>query len=194
MWTGRAAESDRVAARSSCCRRWVSWPWPATLRPAVRHPRPSSSRSQRMPPARPVRSASRPLRVRRPYYEVKTGSVRGLGTVLVNGQGLTLYMFVPDHQRGKSTCYKKCASGWPPLRLPTGVTTPVAAGRAEASLLGTTTRKDGGLQVTYNGWPLYLWEVDTAPGEATGQGLNSLGGLWYVLSPKGEVIKAKQRS
>lgn len=126
-----------------------------------------------------------------PFYEVKTGTVRGLGTVLVNGQGLTLYMFVPDHQRGKSTCYSKCASGWPPLRLPTGVTTPVAAGRAEVSLLGTTARKDGGLQVTYNGWPLYLWEVDTAPGEATGQGLNSLGGLWYVLSPKGKLIKTK---
>jgi predicted lipoprotein with Yx(FWY)xxD motif len=129
-----------------------------------------------------------------PYYEVKTGTVRGLGTVLVNGQGMTLYMFVPDHRRGRTSCYKACASGWPPLRLPTGVTTPVAAGRAEASLLGTTTRKDGGLQVTYNGWPLYLWEVDTAPGEATGQGLNSLGGLWYVLSPKGRVIKTKQRS
>jgi predicted lipoprotein with Yx(FWY)xxD motif len=128
-----------------------------------------------------------------PYYEVKTGTVRGLGTVLVNGQGMTLYMFAPDHQRGRSTCYKACASGWPPLRLPTGVTTPVAAGRDEASLLGTTTRKDGGLQVTYNGWPLYLWEVDTAPGEATGQGLNSLGGVWYVLSPKGKVIKTKQR-
>jgi predicted lipoprotein with Yx(FWY)xxD motif len=129
-----------------------------------------------------------------PYYEVKTGTVHGLGTVLVNGQGLTLYMFVPDHQRGKSTCYKACATGWPPLRLPTGVTTPVAAGRAQASLLGTTTRKDGGLQVTYKGWPLYLWEVDTAPGEATGQGLNSLGGLWYVLSPQGKVIKTKQHS
>jgi predicted lipoprotein with Yx(FWY)xxD motif len=129
-----------------------------------------------------------------PYYEVKTGTVRGLGTVLVNGQGLTLYMFVPDHQRWKSTCYKKCAEGWPPLRLPTGVTTPVAGGGAEASLLGTTTRKDGGVQVTYNRWPLYLWEVDTAPGEATGQALNSLGGLWYVLSPKGKVIKAKQKS
>jgi predicted lipoprotein with Yx(FWY)xxD motif len=129
-----------------------------------------------------------------PYYEVKTGTVRGLGTVLVNGQGLTLYMFVPDHRRGKSTCYKACASGWPPLRLPTGVTTPVAAGQAKASLLGTTTRKDGGLQVTYNGWPLYLWVVDTAPGEATGQGLKSLGGLWYVLSPKGKVITAKQKA
>ena len=126
-----------------------------------------------------------------PYYEVTTSTVPGLGTVLVNGQGLTLYMFVPDHQRGRSTCYKKCAAAWPPLRLPTGVTTPVAAGRAEGSLLGTTARKDGGLQVTYNRWPLYLWEVDTGPGQATGQDLNSLGGVWYVLSPTGKVIKAK---
>ena len=126
-----------------------------------------------------------------PYYEVKTGAVPGLGTVLVNGQGLTLYMFVPDHQRGQSTCYKKCASAWPPLRLPAGVTIPVAAGRAEASLLGTTIRTDGGLQITYNGWPLYLWEVDTGPGQATGQGIDSLGGVWYVLSPKGKVIKSK---
>jgi predicted lipoprotein with Yx(FWY)xxD motif len=128
-----------------------------------------------------------------PYYEVKTGTVSGLGTVLVNGQGLTLYMFVPDHQRGRSTCYNACASSWPPLRLPTGVTIPVAAGKAEASLLGTTTRKDGGLEVTYKGWPLYLWVGDGAPGQATGQGINGSGGYWYVLSPKGGVIKAKAK-
>jgi predicted lipoprotein with Yx(FWY)xxD motif len=128
-----------------------------------------------------------------PYYEVKTGTVSGLGTVLVNGQGLTLYMFVPDHQRGRSTCYNACASSWPPLRLPTGVTIPVAAGKAEVSLLGTTTRKDGGLEVTYNGWPLYLWVGDGSPGQATGQGINGSGGYWYVLSPKGGVIKAKAK-
>ncbi len=125
------------------------------------------------------------------YYEVKTGAVSGLGTVLVNGQGLTLYMFVPDDQRGHSTCYNACASAWPPLRLPTGVTEPVAGGQAEPALLGTTTRRDGGQQVTYNGWPLYLWASDTEPGQATGQGLDSLGGYWYVLSPKGQVIRAK---
>ena len=51
-------------------------------------------------------AASGPPRARPPIYEVKTGTVSGLGTVLVNGQGLTLYMFVPDHQRGRSTCYK----------------------------------------------------------------------------------------
>lgn len=126
-----------------------------------------------------------------PYYEVTTGSVSGLGTILVDGQGLTLYMFVPDDRRGQSTCYNESASGWPPLRLPTGVTEPVAAGLAEASLLGTTTRKDGGLQVTYNGWPLYTWAGDSEPGQATGQGLDNLGGVWYVLSPKGAVIKTK---
>ncbi|MGO9853417.1 MAG: hypothetical protein ACLPYY_00010 [Acidimicrobiales bacterium] len=127
-----------------------------------------------------------------PYYEVKTGTVSGLGTVLVDGQGLTLYMFVPDDQRGKSTCYGSCASGWPPLRLPTGVTVPVAGSQAEPSLLGTTARRDGGLQVTYNGWPLYIWTGDTEPGQATGQGIDSLGGYWYVLSPSGQVIKTKR--
>ena len=126
-----------------------------------------------------------------PFYEVKTGTVSGLRTVLVDGQGLTLYMFEPDDQRGQSTCYGACASAWPPLRLPTGQTVPMAGGQAEASLLGTTTRKDGGLQVTYNGWPLYLWAGDAGPGQATGQGIDSLGGRWYVLSPKGQVIKAK---
>jgi predicted lipoprotein with Yx(FWY)xxD motif len=126
-----------------------------------------------------------------PYYDVKTRPVSGLGTVLVNGQGLTLYMFVPDKQRGRSTCYRTCASGWPPLRLPTGVTVPVASGRARPSLLGTTTRKDGSLQVTYNRWPLYLWVSDTRPGQATGEGIDSLGGYWYALTPRGQVIKKK---
>jgi predicted lipoprotein with Yx(FWY)xxD motif len=125
------------------------------------------------------------------FYEVKTGTVSRLGTVLVNGQGLTLYMFVPDHQQGQSTCYTTCASAWPPLRLPTGVHVPVAGGEAQPALLGTTSRRDGGLQVTYNGWPLYLWAGDSQPGQATGQGLDNLGGYWYVLSPKGLVIKTK---
>jgi predicted lipoprotein with Yx(FWY)xxD motif len=127
-----------------------------------------------------------------PYYEVKTGTVAGLGTVLVNGQGLTLYMFVPDHQSGKSTCYNTCASAWPPLRLPTGVTIPVAGGQAKPSLLGTTARKDGGQQVTYDGWPLYSWVSDSEPGQATGQGLDNLGGYWYALSPTGSVIRKRR--
>jgi predicted lipoprotein with Yx(FWY)xxD motif len=123
-----------------------------------------------------------------PVYEVQVGTVAGLGKVLVDGRGLTLYLFVPDKQSGSSTCYGNCAQGWPPLLLPTGVTTPVAGSGVKASLLGTTQRTDGTTQVTYNKWPLYLWQGDSEPGQATGQGLNNLGGLWYVLSPNGSEI------
>lgn len=125
-----------------------------------------------------------------PDYEVQVGTVSGLGKVLVNGRGLTLYLFVPDKQSGSSTCYNACAQGWPPLLLPTGVTTPVAGAGVQASLLGTTHRSDGTTQITYNKWPLYLWQGDSEPGQATGQGLNNLGGLWYVLSPSGSEITA----
>ena len=58
----------------------------------------------------------------------------------------------------------------------------------DAGLLGTTARTDGTHQVTYNGWPLYLWPPDRAPGKATGQALTNAGGLWYVLSPAGKPI------
>jgi len=126
-----------------------------------------------------------------PFYEVTTGTVKGLGTVLVDGQGFTLYLFVPDKQSGTSTCYGRCAQGWPPLLLPTGVTTPVAGPGVQASLLGTTRRTDGTTEVTYNKWPLYTWVTDSEPGEATGQDLNNLGGLWYVLSPDGKAITTR---
>ena len=126
-----------------------------------------------------------------PVYEVRTGMVKGLGTVLVDGQGMTLYLFVPDKQSGTSTCYGQCAQGWPPLLLPIGVTAPVAGPHVQSSLLGTTHRTDGTTEVTYNKWPLYLWVGDSQPGQATGQGLNNLGGLWYVLSPAGDEITAR---
>jgi predicted lipoprotein with Yx(FWY)xxD motif len=123
-----------------------------------------------------------------PFYEVSTATVRGLGTVLVDGQGFTLYMFVPDRQSGTSRCYGSCAQGWPPLLLPAGVTTPVAGVGVESSLLGTTHRSDGTVQITYDKWPLYTYVTDSTPGQATGQGVDNLGGLWYVLSPAGQVV------
>jgi predicted lipoprotein with Yx(FWY)xxD motif len=118
--------------------------------------------------------------------------VKGLGTVLVDGQGLTLYLFVPDKQSGTSTCYNACAQGWPPLLLPAGVSAPVAGSGVNSSLLGVTHRTDGTNQVTYNKWPLYLWVSDSEPGQATGQALNNLGGFWYVLSPSGNAITKHQ--
>jgi len=123
-----------------------------------------------------------------PSFEVTAAWVSGVGRVLVDGQGYTLYMFVPDAQDG-STCYGACAAQWPPLLLPAGVAAPERGPGARASLLGTTRRRDGRLQVTYAGWPLYRWIGDTAPGMATGQGLDNLGGFWYVLDPAGSPIR-----
>jgi predicted lipoprotein with Yx(FWY)xxD motif len=120
-----------------------------------------------------------------PFYVVTTGSVAGLGTILVNGEGFTLYLFEPDRQSGSSTCYGECENLWPPVLLVDRVTAPVAGAGVKASLLGTTVRNVGPEQIIYNGWPLYLWHGDTQPGEATGQGLNNAGGLWYVLDPEG---------
>ena len=84
----------------------------------------------------------------------------GLGKVLVDGRGHTLYLFAKD-RRGKSSCTGKCAGFWPPL-IAAGK--PRAAAGAKASLLGTTKRPDGRLQVTYNHHPLYTFVKDTKRG------------------------------
>lgn len=109
-----------------------------------------------------------------------------LGKILVNGHGRTLYLFAPD-KNGKSTCYGSCATYWPPLITTTmhvAATAPV-----KAALLGTTKRKDGKLQVTYNHHPLYLYVGDAKAGDAKGEGLNLSGGLWWALSPAGAAVK-----
>ena len=134
-------------------------------------------------------STSQPVLERGPTEEVKVMDVNGLGPVLVDGQGITVYMFETDRQGAPSRCYDICAVQWPPLTLPPGVTAPIAGPGIEASLLGTAPRTDGTTQVTYNGWPLYLWPPDRAPGKATGQALTNAGGLWYVLDPAGSPIK-----
>ena len=108
-----------------------------------------------------------------------------LGKVLATSSGRTLYLFMKD-KNGKSACYGQCASNWPPLmkkgtlRAGTGV---------KAKLLGTTMRKNGKRQVTYNHHPLYLYAGDAGAGQVSGQGLNFFGGKWYVLSAAGRAIK-----
>lgn len=107
-----------------------------------------------------------------------------LGRILVDAKGITLYDFPPDG-RGRSTCYGACAALWPPL-LTTGK--PIGGAGVRPSLLGTTRRKDGKLEVTYNRHPLYYFVSDRRPGQTTGQGLNQFGGPWWVLSPAGKEI------
>src|SRR4051794_12937189 len=95
-----------------------------------------------------------------------------LGDVLTDPSGRLLYMFDPDKQ-GESTCYDQCAQAWPPLQAKG---TPGAGAGADASLLGTTTRKDGSKQVTYAKWPLYYFAPDQKPGDVKGQ---AVGGVWW---------------
>jgi predicted lipoprotein with Yx(FWY)xxD motif len=123
-----------------------------------------------------------------PTYEVSAASVGGVGKVLVDGQGFTLYLFEPDH-RSASTCYGSCAQAWPPLVLPTGVAGPKAGAGTRAALIGTAPRTGGAHQVTYDGWPLYTWVGDTRPGIATGQARNNLGGCWYAVAADGGAVK-----
>lgn len=104
--------------------------------------------------------------------------------ILVDSKGITLYDFPADKGR-TSVCYGACAALWPPL-LTSGK--PIAGPGVKGSLLGTTKRKDGKLEVTYNGHPLYYFVSDKKPGQMTGQGLNQFGAPWWVISAAGKEI------
>ena len=98
---------------------------------------------------------------------LSTKSISGVGTVLVNAQGLTLYD-LPSEANGHITCTGGCAQAWPPL-LAAGGKVP-SAPSSIASKLGTVVRPDGSTQVTYNGLPLYTFAGESA-GQASGQGV-----------------------
>lgn len=122
-----------------------------------------------------------------PGMKVSAKSVSSLGSVLVNEEGKTLYVFAPD-KASKVTCQGECATIWPPLKVESGQKA-VASGAVQSKLLGKDSDPEGGEVVTYSGWPLYTYTADTSAGTATGQGLNVNGGYWYVISPSGKVIK-----
>lgn len=106
-----------------------------------------------------------------------------LGTILVDSTGMALYLFTKDTQgSGKSTCEGECLAAWPAL-----LGEPKAGDGANQTLLGSITRSDGTTQASYNGWPLYYWVKDSAPGDTTGQGVNK---VWWVLDANGDAIGA----
>jgi predicted lipoprotein with Yx(FWY)xxD motif len=113
---------------------------------------------------------------------ITVGSASGVGKVIVDPKGMTLYYFQKD-QGGKSACYGACEQAWPPL-ITEGK--PQAGEGAMASKLGTATRKDGTTQVTYAGWPLYTFVEDKKPGEDNGTDSKAFGASWYPLHPNGE--------
>lgn len=113
-----------------------------------------------------------------------------LGTILNSANHKTLYVFASDAP-GKSNCLAACAQNWPPvivqagqLKRPAGVT----------AKLGFLRRSDGKLQLTVNRYPAYTFVGDTAPGAASGQGLNVSGGLWWAVSPQGVALASNSRS
>ena len=108
----------------------------------------------------------------------------GLGKILVDSQGRTLYLFKKDSGT-TSACTGACATAWPPLRT-TGK--PIAGSGTNASLVGTATRADGTTQVTYNGHPLYLFVKDTKPGDTNGEGKTAFGGSWFAVSAAGKQV------
>lgn len=108
----------------------------------------------------------------------------GLGRMLVDGRGRSLYLFEGDKQ-GMSNCDTSCASVWPPLTT-TGAPKPGSG--ALAGQLGTLHRSDGTRQVTYHGHPLYLYVGDTQRGSARGEGLDQFGAEWYAVAPSGNKI------
>jgi len=107
-----------------------------------------------------------------------------IGNAITTASGHTLYLFRADHGT-TSACYGTCAVYWPPLLT---TSKPHASGRVVASLLGTTKRKDGKLQVTYKGHPLYTYAGDKKPGQTTGEGSTNFGASWYALAPSGATI------
>ena len=121
---------------------------------------------------------------------VEVASNPALGSILVDAEGQTLYVFQKD-KGGKSSCSGSCAKVWPPE-----VTTssPKAGSGASASMLGTVKRSDGTMQVTYAGHPLYTYTADTSPGQVNGNGVNSYGGVWNAVQPSGSKAPASTSS
>lgn len=106
-----------------------------------------------------------------------------LGRVLVDARGRTVYAYTADRM-GRSVCYGACAGVWPPLLSKTRK--PALAKGVRRALVGITKRKDGKLQITYRGHPLYTFSGDTKAGQVKGQGYRH---VWYALAANGKLIK-----
>ncbi len=109
------------------------------------------------------------------------------GTYIADGNGMSLYLFLADTQgkdgaEPKVTCEGDCLAVWPPLVVEQA---PVADDTLDEGLLGTIERSDGLLHVTYNGWPLYYYHEDAAPGDINGHDIEEFGAEWYLVGPDG---------
>jgi predicted lipoprotein with Yx(FWY)xxD motif len=110
------------------------------------------------------------------------------GDYVADGKGMSLYLFLADTQgkegtEAKSACEGDCLAAWPALIV---TDMPVGDDTLDKNLLGTITRSDGTMQVTYNGWPLYYYHEDAAAGDIKGHDIEEFGAEWYLIAPNGE--------
>lgn len=114
---------------------------------------------------------------------VSTRNVAGFGPALVDAKGWPLYSFSAD-KGTSSACYGSCATAWPPVIVKGA---PTVGGKASSLLVGTIRRRDGKLQLTYAGRPMYLWYGD-APGAARCHNVDEFGGLWQLRRASGRPV------
>jgi predicted lipoprotein with Yx(FWY)xxD motif len=118
-----------------------------------------------------------------------TANVSGLGMVVVDGRGRTVYILTADKQKNVACDDASgCTKVWPDLPLPEGTLAAKAGSGVEASRLSTMKASGGEAYPTYNGWLMYEYVGDSGPGQGHGQGIQSFGGTWYALSPAGAPI------
>jgi predicted lipoprotein with Yx(FWY)xxD motif len=175
-WIARAAAAAGIGLLAAACSSAssTSTPGPATASPA------SSSPAAAAPSSSPAATGQASGAA-----TVSLAAISGIpGKALVGSDGRTLYLFQAD-LHGTSACSGACAAAWPP-DIVTG--TPRAGSGVSQALLGTITRPDGTMQVTYDGHPLYYFTADAAAGTARGQGVKAFGAEWYVIGASGSKI------
>jgi predicted lipoprotein with Yx(FWY)xxD motif len=133
-------------------------------------------------------SASSSAAAGTPAVALGTASSTSLGTYLADANGRSVYVFMKD-KKDVSTCVDACAAAWPPFSAGSASS---ADSSVKSAMVGTIARSDTRSQTSYNGMPLYYYEDDKQPGEIEGQGKNEFGGLWYVVSPRGQKITKKK--
>ena len=141
---------------------------------------------------KPTTTTSSPVSTANPGAKFSVASVSGVGNVVVDGKGRTVYILTSgDHTNVLCSDGNGCTAVWPDLPLPNGVSAAKAGTGINASLLGTKKSKDGETYPTYNGWLMYEYASDSGPGQAKGEGIKSFGGTWYVLNASGNPVIKK---
>ena len=125
----------------------------------------------------------------KPSTSFSTANVSGVGTVVVDRSGRTVYILTSDGTtNAPCTAASGCTGLWPNLPFSAGVASAKAGTGINASLLGTKKLSDGTTYPTYHGWLMYEYSGDSGPGQSNGQGIKSFGGTWYALNAAGDPV------